>query len=44
MAAEDRENELLDKITREGFDSLSKREREFLVQRSRDRQGRGYGR
>jgi len=44
MEAEDRENELLDKISRDGFDSLSAREREFLLQRSRDRQDRGYRR
>ncbi|MBM4042700.1 MAG: rhomboid family intramembrane serine protease [Planctomycetes bacterium] len=41
-ADERRLDELLAKITREGFDSLSRREREFLTEQSRRRRERGY--
>jgi len=44
LGAQDRENEILDKIARHGFDSLSDRERAFLVERSKERRDRGYGR
>jgi len=39
---ERRMDEILAKITREGFDSLSRREREFLQDQSRRRRERGY--
>lgn len=41
-ADEKRLDELLAKITREGFDSLSRRERGFLTEQSRRRRERGY--
>ncbi len=41
-ADERRLDELLAKITREGFDSLSRRERDFLTEQSRRRRERGY--
>jgi membrane associated rhomboid family serine protease len=39
---ERRMDELLDKISREGFDSLTRGEREFLTEQSRRRRERGY--
>ena len=39
---ERRMDELLAKISREGFDSLSRRERAFLDEMSRRRRERGY--
>jgi hypothetical protein len=39
---ERRMDELLAKISREGFDSLTRRERDFLNQQSRQRRDRGY--
>ncbi|HUT32925.1 MAG TPA: rhomboid family intramembrane serine protease [Planctomycetota bacterium] len=39
---ERRLDDLLGKITREGFDSLSRRERDFLTEQSRRRRERGY--
>lgn len=42
LADERRLDELLGKITREGFDSLTRREREFLSEQSRRRRERGY--
>ncbi|MBM4033163.1 MAG: rhomboid family intramembrane serine protease [Planctomycetes bacterium] len=41
-ADERRLDDLLAKITREGFDALSRREREFLTEQSRRRRERGY--
>jgi len=41
-ADERRLDKLLAKISREGFDSLSRREREFLTEQSRRRRDRGY--
>jgi len=39
---EQRLDELLDKISRKGFDSLSRRERDFLTEQSKRRRDRGY--
>jgi len=41
-ADEKRLDDILSKIHRDGFDSLSSREREFLVEQSRRRRDRGY--
>jgi len=41
-ADEQRMDDLLAKISREGFDSLSRRERDFLTEQSRRRRERGY--
>ncbi|HPD13759.1 MAG TPA: rhomboid family intramembrane serine protease [Planctomycetota bacterium] len=41
-ADEQRVDDLLVKISREGFDSLSRRERDFLTEQSRRRRERGY--